>query len=146
MSQAERLSKEDALARWRSLDGKQVPLPCEAMKAVPYAHTGSAYAFDGIRINGSRKFIDSTLAALQNLLGRENSMERIGINYTQATDFETHEPIDSWVCFIRVHDRGQEKKDQPAWTVRYRAFNPIKNGGYVAYDKRPDALPEPENR
>ncbi|MEE8465497.1 MAG: hypothetical protein V3S68_03405 [Dehalococcoidia bacterium] len=117
----ERLNKAAALAHWHALDGRPVPLPSKTMKAVPYRHTGSTYAEDGIRINGSREFIDSVLAALQNLLGRENSMERIGIQFTEATDRDSDEPMGTWACYIQVHERGREKTSGlPAWTYRYR--------------------------
>jgi len=128
MTQAERLNKEDALAHWHGLASRSVPTPSQSMQAIPYGHTGSTYAQDTLRFTGSRGFIDSMLATLQPLLGRENGFERIQITYGEATDRESDEPLGSWVCYIQVHRRGREKKDLPSWTYAYRASNPFKNG------------------
>lgn len=100
----DRLSKEEFLQYW-----KQLP-PNQKIKPVPvaYKHKGSTYAEDGIRITGSRKFVDSVISHLQDMLQYENGRTRLHVNYTQSTDKEARYPIDSWVCYIQVHERGRE--------------------------------------
>jgi hypothetical protein len=54
----QRFDKAGALAHWRSLP-EGVPIKAHA---IAYKATGSTYGHDGIRIEGSREFIDSVLA------------------------------------------------------------------------------------
>ena len=74
---------------------------------VPYGHRGSTYSEDGIRITDSREFIDSILARLKDFLRLENSTTRLHVTYSQSTDRQTREPLDSYHCYIQVHERGQ---------------------------------------
>ncbi len=103
---AERLTKAQALSHWAGLPDQRAP--SQTMRPVPYKHEGSTYAEDGIRLTGSREFIDSVLAALKPLLGRENNLERLQLVYSQSTDRETGRPINGWNCYIQVHTRGRE--------------------------------------
>jgi hypothetical protein len=101
----QRLGKKDFLAHFAGLQ-EQGPQPLEPTP-VPYKHEGSTYAQDGIRITGSREWIDAVLSRLTELLGAENQLTRLQVNYTQATDKQNN-PIDSWVCYLQVHERGGE--------------------------------------
>jgi len=118
---AERLTKADAIRHWVKI-GKDTPLPTHTMKAVPYKHTGSTYAEDGIRLTGTRDFIDSMLNLLRPLLERENATERLQLVYSESTDRETQIPTGSWNCYIQVHERGGEAKhfNQAYGAVTYK--------------------------
>ena len=103
----ERLTKAEALDHWVHIS-KETPLPRPS--AVPYKHQGSTYAEDGIRITGSREFIDSMLNVLRHLLERENAHERLQLVYSESADRETGLPTGTWNCYIQVHERGREAK------------------------------------
>ena len=108
---AERMTKAEALAHWQGLEGdKPVHLT-----PVPYKATGSKFGHDGIRIDGSRKFIDSVLGRLTDVMAQENGETRLELNYTETTDRETGQPTGSWVCYVRVHQRGSEAQAMNAF-------------------------------
>ena len=105
-----RLAKSDFLKHWAKLR----PQPIQP-KPVSNAHQGSSYGEDGIRITGSRKFVDSVLSRLTDLLAFENGCTRLDVNYTeQAARIKTGEgvqfggPTGDWVCYIKVAERGPE--------------------------------------
>ena len=100
------LRKADFLEYWRQLEPQQIIRPCP----VPYKHSGTTYAQDGIRITGSRAFVDSVISRLQDLLQHENAVTRLQVVYKQTVDRETGRPIDAWNCYIQVHERGGEAK------------------------------------
>ena len=103
MQKPERMTKAEALEHWSGLE--ETPLH---MAPVPYKATGSKYGFDGIRIDGTRRFIDSVLAQIKPLMEQENGGTRLELNYTETTERETREPTGAWVCYVRVHERGHE--------------------------------------
>lgn len=100
------MRKAQFLAHWRSLatdnPASLMPLP------VPYGHTGSSYAEDGIRITGSQAWIDSVLARLTDLLAYESGTNRLQVNYQQSKDRGTGQLIDGWNCYVQVRERGPE--------------------------------------
>ena len=100
-----RLTKAETIEYWKGLEDADF---IDTVNAIPYKAEGSKYGYDGIRIDGSRKFIDSVLAKLKRMLVWESAVTRLELNYTQIVDKVTGEPIDSWVCYIRVHQRGIE--------------------------------------
>lgn len=108
---AARLDKGQALAHWRGLPDA---LPMKAIP-LPYKATGSTYGHDGIRIEGSRAFIDSVLARLKPLLAYENGKTRLGLNY-QAVQPKPGKPANGgdWVCYVKVHERGPEAQHMNA--------------------------------
>lgn len=101
------LKKAEFLEHWASLSD-DTPGAVKTMQAVAYKHEGSTYAEDGIRLTGSRRFIDSVLVALKPLLARNNAVERLQVVYKESTDRETRENLGSWNCYIQVHQRGQD--------------------------------------
>lgn len=107
MSKPQRLNKADALTHWRQLPARD---PAPLMRAIPYKQEGSKYGACGIRIDGTRPFIDAVLSQLTTLLGHENAETRLELNYTETADRETGYPTGQWVCYIRVHERGDEAK------------------------------------
>jgi len=128
MDKAKRLTKSEALTHWQGLEDGRAPV--QTMARVPYKHEGSTYAQDGIRLTGSRQFIDSVLAQLKPLLARENHTERLQLVYSQSSDRETGHPLSSWNCYIQVHERGGEAKimNQLFGAVTYRPV-PQSEGG-----------------
>jgi hypothetical protein len=100
------LRKEAFLAYWRLMTRKRKIKP----SAVPYKWKGSTYAQDGIRITGSRKFVDQVISNLTGLLAYENDMTRLQVVYKQTVDRDSGQPIDAWNCYIQVHERGDQAK------------------------------------
>ena len=100
----ESLRKAEFLVYW---EGLQMEMPVKP-SPVPYKHKGSTYAEDGIRITGSRRFVDQVISNLKSLLTFENDMTRLQVVYKQSTNRETGRPINAWNCYIQVHERGGE--------------------------------------
>lgn len=98
------LRKEQFLQYWTAMKRRRAIKP----RPVPYKFSGSTYAQDGIRVTGSRKFVDQVLSRLTDLLVHENDMTRLQVVYKQTTNKETGRPIDAWNCYIQVHQRGGE--------------------------------------
>ncbi len=98
------LRKEHFLAYWAKMKRRRRIKPTP----VPYKFSGSTYAEDGIRITGTRAFVDQVLSRLTDMLEFENDMTRLQVVYKQTTDKETRRPIDAWNCYIQVHTRGGE--------------------------------------
>ena len=100
----QRLGKADFLSYWSSI-ASDMPVK---MTSVPYKHKGSTFDCDGIRLTGSKEFIESVLSRLKDLLRAENNKTRLQVNYQQSVDRNTQQPIDGWNCYIQVHERGRE--------------------------------------
>ena len=101
------LKKAEFLEYWGKLEPDQPVRPCP----VPYKHEGSTYQEDGIRITGSRAFVDSVISRLKDLLAFEANGTRLQVVYKQSTDRETGRIlINSWNCYIQVHERGGQAK------------------------------------
>jgi hypothetical protein len=60
---------------------------------VRFAHEGSTYAEDGIRITGSKAFVDSVLSGLKDLLKFESGETRFQVVYKRSTDHESGKTI-----------------------------------------------------
>ncbi len=96
------MEKEPFLKHWAKLRANQKLDP----KPVRYSHEGSTYAEDGIRITGSKAFVDSVLSRLQDLLRFESDETRLQVVYKRSTDRESGRTINSYNCYIQVHGRG----------------------------------------
>jgi len=87
---------------------------------VPYTHEGSTYAEDGVRITGSKAFVDSVLSRLKDLLRYEGEETRLQVVYKKSTDRESGRTLTSYNCYVQVHARGgvpaknKAKKKKPA--------------------------------
>jgi len=101
-----KMKKAEMLEHWQGIE------PDQKIKigVVPYKHQGSTYAEDGIRITGSREFIDSVLSRLKDLLNHENGSTRLQVNYQESKDRATGAPLGSYNAYIQVHERGGEAK------------------------------------
>ena len=119
-TKAARLDKGQALGHWQALEADQ-PL---RMTPIPYKQEGSKYGCDGIRIDGTRQFIDSVLSHLKPLLAGENGETRLELNYTETMDRQTAEPTGQWVCYVRTHVRGGESQMMHAFLESATGRNP----------------------
>ena len=101
------MNKASMLKHWAGIEPGQPVNP----QPVPYKHSGSTYAQDGIRITGSREFIDAVLSRLKDLLAHENGNTRLQVNY-QQTQPKDGVPLhrDGWNCYVQVHTRGREAR------------------------------------
>ena len=98
-----RLTKAELLEKWKGLKRKRPLRP----RPVPYKHKGSTFDQDGIRITGTRQFVDAILSRLTEFLEYENEIVRLQVSYSQSTDKEGN-PLTAWKCYIQVHERGGE--------------------------------------
>jgi hypothetical protein len=96
------MKKAEILSHWKSLSHRLALMP----RPVSYRHQGSTYDQDGIRVTGSRAFIDAVLSRLTDLLTFENGRTRLQVSYQPATDKESGRPLGSWSCYVQVHERG----------------------------------------
>ena len=100
------MKKHEILAHWEGLEPNQEV----AMSEVPYKHKGSTYDQDGIRLTGSKRFIDSVLSNLKGLLDYENGESRLQVVYQESRDRDTQGLTGTYNCYIQVHERGHEAK------------------------------------
>ena len=98
------MRKDEFIAHWQGIK----PGQAIAIEPVPYKHKGSTYAQDGIRLTGSREFIDSVLSRLKDMLDHENGDTRLQVVYKQSQDRETGAMLAGFNCYIQVHERGHE--------------------------------------
>lgn len=105
------MTKKEALRHWQSLSPNRDPLP--HMTAIPYKTKGSRYGACGIRIDGNPEFVDAVLSCLQSLIAGESISTRLELSRRGVvSDFKEtpNADDDSEVCYIRLHERGNEGK------------------------------------
>ena len=108
------MKKAEFLNHWNQIDsGQDIKIT-----PVPYKHKGSTYDQDGVRITGSQEFIDSILSRLTDLLSYENGSTRLQLVYKQSTDRQTGLEMDSFNCYVQVHERGHEARAMNAMIGR----------------------------
>jgi hypothetical protein len=96
------MEKESFLKHWSKLRANQKLAP----KPVRYTHQGSTYTEDGIRITGSKAFVDSILSRLKDFLAFEGEETRLQVVYKKSTDRESGKTLTSYNCYVQVHARG----------------------------------------
>ena len=96
------MEKKPFLKHWSKLRANQKLSP----RPVRYAHEGSTYAEDGVRITGSKSFVDSVLSRLKDLLSFEGEDTRLQVVYKKSTDRESGKALASYNCYVQVHARG----------------------------------------
>lgn len=104
------MEKKPFLQHWAGLRPNRKLHP----RPVRYAHEGSTYGEDGIRITGSRTFVDSVLSRLKDLLQYESDETRLQVVYKRSTDRESGRTISSYNCYLQVHARGGAPKKKKA--------------------------------
>jgi len=100
------MKKKEMLQHWTELKGDMRLAPCP----VVYKHEGSTYDEDGLRITGSKQWIDAVLSRMKDLLKYENGSTRLQVVYKQSTDRHTGELLQSYNAYVQVHERGGEAK------------------------------------
>ena len=100
------MKKDKFVTYWKGLRKNQKL----RLKPIRYSHTGTTFAEDGIRITGSRAFVDSVLSRLKDLLKYESEETRLQVSYERSTDRDTGKKLRSYGCYIQVHARGQGRK------------------------------------
>lgn len=100
------MEKKPFLKHWAKLRANQKLAP----KPVRYTHEGSTYAEDGVRITGSKAFVDSVLSRLKDLLRFESDETRLQVVYKKSMDRESGKTLASYNCYVQVHARGGVKK------------------------------------
>lgn len=120
------MQKSEFLSHLAALPANQPVNP----SPVPYKHEGSTYSEDGIRITGSRAFIDSVLSRVKDLLAFENGETRLQVSYQESTDRKTRARIDSFNCYIQVHKRGGQAVTANAFISAMRGKETIVSKGY----------------
>ena len=98
------MRKAEMLTHWQGIKPNQALKP----GVIPYKHQGSTFAEDGIRITGSRAWIDSVLSRLTDLLAYEGIDTRLQVSYKQSNDKAGNLIPDAYNCYIQVHRRGSE--------------------------------------
>ena len=96
--------KAEMLAHWGRVEPNQVLRP----GVVPYKHKGSTFDQDGIRITGSKTWIDAVLSRLTDLLTYEGIDTRLQVSYRQSNDKAGNLIPDAYNCYVQVHQRGSE--------------------------------------
>lgn len=129
------MNKAQVIEHWHKVKRNQ-PI---AISPVPYKHTGSTYAEDGIRLTGSKQFIDSILSRLTDLLEHENDDTRLQLVYKQSVDKDTGVELPSYNCYIQVHERGHEARMCNAFVSGIKNQNFGKYNG-MAMDMTREAL------
>jgi len=104
------VEKKPFLKHWTKLRANQKLDP----RPVRYSHEGSTYAEDGIRITGSKAFVDSVLSRLKDLLKFESDTTRLQVVYKKSTDRESGRTMSSYNCYVQVHQRGGSTKKENA--------------------------------
>ena len=120
------MKKKEILDHWRKLKRKRPLRP----KVIPYKHKGSTFDEDGVRICGSAQFIDAVLSRLTEFLDFENGESRLQVSYQQAKDKDTGALLDSYTCYIQVHERGDEAKMANALASALTGKQTIISKGY----------------
>lgn len=106
--------KDEVMSQWRRLPSDVNPLPL--MRPIPYKAEGSKYGTCGIRIDGTPEFVEAVLGKLKDLLPGENGKTRLELARRKVSPVEIrgerksfeNASIDAEVCYIRLHERGDE--------------------------------------
>ncbi len=112
--QAWRMPKEQIIQHWQSLR-PNTPIQFTPIKA---DKKGSTFSEDGIRLTGSRNFIDSILSRLKDLANYESPTTKLNLVYrqTQYKGTEMPENNQTFVFYLQAKERKPQqlgKQDGP---------------------------------
>lgn len=99
------MRKREALELWEGLSAS--PL-CPS--AVPYKHSGSTFSEDGVRVTGSRRFVESVMFRLRELLEFEAIETRLSVSLQEVQDRDSGRLTGAWSFYVQVHERGGQGK------------------------------------
>ena len=113
--------KDATLAYWPTIPPNAPIMP--HFVPIPNDKTGSSYGTCGIRIDGTPAFVDAVLSRLQDLIAGENGSTRLELARRKVLPTEIrgerktfeNSVTDAEVCYIRLHERGQEAQMVNAW-------------------------------
>jgi hypothetical protein len=101
-----RLEKDQAMQYWQSLKPNSPILfdPIEPGKK------GSTFGEDGLRLTGSRKFIDSVIGRLKDIMQYENPSTKLNVVYRQVQykGSNTPDKNSSFVFYAQVKSRDKK--------------------------------------
>lgn len=105
------MKKHETLAQWQAMPANQPML--KHMDAIPYKARGSTYGACGIRIDGNPAFVEAVLSHLKELIDGENHSTRLALarSVVDGTGIGKSLPnkgSGAEVCYIRLHERGNE--------------------------------------
>jgi hypothetical protein len=98
-------SKTQILDYWRALQPSRV-IPMEPMEP---DHKGSTYSQDGIRVTGSRQFVDGVLSRLKDLVALENEQSKLEIVYREIDSPKNPRP-GTFVFYIMAKQRTAPRR------------------------------------
>ena len=108
------MKKDEALERWSNLEPNQDPFA--VMTPIPYKSKGSTYGADGIRLCGSREFIEACLSNLMPILQGENNDTRLQLTWNEVKPTEIKGEVKNFsnagenamVCYVQLRERGSK--------------------------------------
>lgn len=99
------MRKAEVLSMWQGLG------ECELRpEPVPYKHSGSTFSEDGVRVTGSRRFVESVMFRLRELLEFEAIETRLSVSLQEVQDRESGRLPGAWSLYVQVHERGGQGK------------------------------------
>jgi len=105
--QSWRMDKDQVMQYWQSLR----PGPVQ-FNPIPTSKRGSTFGEDGLRLTGSRPFIDSILARLKDIMQYESPHTKLNVVYRQV-QYQGNQPVDkdtSFVFYAQVKNRDQAQR------------------------------------
>jgi len=92
--------KPEILTYWNSLPPS---MPVQPINVAPADYHGSTYMYDGIRVTGSRQFIDSIVSKLKDVLKYDEGNTKLMLRYYQQIDKNTQYPLpNSFVFYAQI--------------------------------------------
>ena len=108
------MKKDEALDIWSNLEPNQDPFA--VMTPIPYKSECSTYGADGIRLCGSREFIEACLSNLKPILQGENNNTRLQLTWNEVKPTEINGEMKNFrnakenamVCYVQLRERGNK--------------------------------------
>lgn len=93
-----KMTKKQLIPYWESLQNTPI-----IAYPIDKDHKGSTYGMDGMRITGSRKFIESIISHLKDFLAYETDKSKLQIVYKQVQYKESELPKpNSYVFYLQI--------------------------------------------
>jgi len=104
-----KLSKEDVMRHWASVRPNE-PI---RMTPLPYNYKGPTYDKDGVRVTGTREFVDAVLGRLKDLMFYENPRVKLNLIYRTLYRKGQDPARPAFAVYIQSEMRGTKKKPSP---------------------------------
>lgn len=99
-------SKDEIVDFWKTLN----PNTSIFIKPIAYKHKGTTYRQDGIRITGSKEFINSVISRLKDLLVYESPYTKLSLVYKQTEPKDITNLKPTFAFYAQVRERGKPLK------------------------------------